>query len=67
MKKIEYKHVRFGPGFFVYLSKKKFGAAMMTMLEDQAKDGWELRGCFHEGFEFHLHFVFMREAAVQSQ
>jgi hypothetical protein len=61
VKKLEYHHVRFSPGFFAYISKKKFAVKMMAMLEEQAKAGWELRGCFHEGFEFHVHFIFVRE------
>ena len=61
MKTLEYHHVRFSPGFFAYNSKKKFAAKMMAMLAEQAKDGWELRGCFHEGFAFHVHFIFVRE------
>lgn len=63
MKRLEYHHVRFSPGFFAYISKKKFAAKMMAMLDEQARDGWELRGCFHEGFEFHVHFIFIREAS----
>ena len=66
-KKIEYKHVRFAPGFFTYISPRKFGPAMMAMLEEQSKDGWELRGTFHEGFEIHVHFIFARETVLQSQ
>ena len=67
MKTIEYKHVRFAPGFFTYISPRKFEPAMMAMLEEQAKDGWELRGTFHEGFEIHVHFIFARETVLQSQ
>ena len=66
MKKIEYNHVRFAPGFFTYCSKKKFAVKMEAMLAEQARNGWELRGCFHEGFEIHVHFIFMREVVVQS-
>ena len=40
---------------------------MMAMLEEQGKDGWELRGTFHEGFNMHVHFIFAREAGLQSQ
>ena len=65
MKTLEYHHVRFSPGFFAYISRQKFSAAMLAMLAEQAKDGWELRGCFHEGLEFHVHFIFVREIVQQ--
>jgi hypothetical protein len=67
IKTLEYKHVRFAPGFFTYLSQRKFGPAIMALLEEQARDGWELRGTFREGIEFHVHFIFAREAVSQSQ
>ena len=66
MKTIEYKHIRFAPGFLTYISPRKFGPAMMAMLAEESKDGWELRGTFHEGFEIHVHFIFAREAIPQS-
>jgi hypothetical protein len=67
MKTFESKHIRFSPGFFTYISPRKFEPAMMAMLEEQGKEGWELRDTFHEGFEMHVHFIFAREVAQQSQ
>ncbi len=60
MKKLEYKHVRHSRGLLDALSKSRFEKALMEMLEEQAKEGWGLRGTIYE-LGFHAHFIFARE------
>ena len=66
MKKIEYKHIRHTWGLKGAFSKRHFHNALMAMLEEQAKDGWELRGTIYE-LGLHAHLIFAREVEdVQS-
>ena len=60
MKQYEYKHVRMTYGWW-FFSKKKFNARLMGVLEPLGREGWELKGIFHEGVELHIHMVFARE------
>jgi len=65
MKKYEYKHMRMFYSRFV--SQESFDKQLMEMLDEMGKDGWELKGTFHEGFfhegisKAHVHLVFGRE------
>jgi len=59
---IEYKHVRFEYGYLGFRSKQAFNEKLMSLLKENADDGWELKGCFHEGtLNRHAHLIFGRQ------
>ena len=59
---LEYKHVRFDYGYFGFRPKHNFHEKLMSLLNENAADGWELKGCFHEGFiNRHAHLIFGRQ------
>ena len=60
MKTIEHKHVRHVWGWRGAFSKKYFHEALMKTLDEQGKDGWELKGVIYE-LGFHAHFIFARQ------
>lgn len=60
MRQFEYKHVRMTYGWS-FFSKKAFHDRLMATIEPLGREGWELKGILHEGFEFHIHLVFGRE------
>ena len=61
MKRYEYDHVRFAPGLWNWISKKRFNEQLTSLLNQLGSDGWELKSSFHEALEMHLHLVFARE------
>ena len=64
MKQIEYKHVRHAWKLGAQLSQEKFDEALMKMLAEHGREGWDLRGVIYEGsLSMHAHFIFGREAA----
>ena len=69
MKKIEYKHMRMFYDRFI--SQEGFDTQLMETLNKMGKDGWELRGTFHEGFlhegisKSHIHLIFVREISAK--
>ena len=61
MKRYEYNHVRFSPGLWNWIFKKRFNEEFTSLLTQLGNDGWELKSSFHEAFEMHLHLVFAKE------
>jgi hypothetical protein len=58
---LEYKHVRFEYGFLQFGSKQVFEDKLMRALKANAAEGWELKGCYHEGLlNRHAHLIFSR-------
>ena len=60
MKMIEHKHVRHTWGLLGMFSKKHFHEALMKTLDEQGKDGWELKGIIYE-LGLHAHLIFARQ------
>lgn len=60
MRQFEYKHVRMKYGW-AFLFRKRFDDRLLSILEPLGREGWELKGIFHEGFELHIHMVLSRE------
>jgi hypothetical protein len=59
---IEYKHIRFEYGHLGFRSKQTFNEKLMSILNENAADEWELKGCFQEGFlNRHAHLIFGRQ------
>ena len=64
MKQIEYKHVRFAWTLGAQFSQEKFDEALMKMLAEHGREGWDLKSVIYEGAgSLHAHFIFGREAA----
>ena len=61
MKAIEYKHVRFAFGWGVFF-KRAFHDRLMSVLQEQGSEGWELKGIIYE-LGLHAHLIFARQAA----
>jgi hypothetical protein len=55
----EYKHVRFDYGLVAALDRQTFDERLMDALSEHGRDGWELKGCFHD-MGYHAHLVFCR-------
>ena len=64
MLQYEYKHVRMNYGWGIF-SKRRYHDRLMSVLEPLGREGWELKGVFHEGFELHIHMVFARRLTVE--
>ena len=62
MKQFEYKHVRMTYGWW-FFSKKHFNDRLLSVLGPLGREGWDLKGMFHEFIELHIHLVFSRELA----
>ena len=67
MKKYEYKHVRYAPGFWIWISTKRFDEDYTALLNKYGNEGWELKSSFHEGFSSHLHLAFAKEQETQAK
>ena len=55
----QYKHVRFDYGLLGGLDRRVFDERLVAVLDEQAAQGWELKGSFHD-FGWHVHLLFSR-------
>jgi len=55
----EYKHVQFDYGLMGSVDRQTFDQRLVETLSKHGKEGWELKGCFHD-FGLHAHFIFSR-------
>ena len=57
----EYKHVQFDYGLMGSLDRQTFDQRLMAILGEHGKEGWEMKGCFHD-YGYHAHLIFCRPA-----
>jgi hypothetical protein len=64
--KLEYKHVRFDYCLLAALDRRMFDERLTAVLNEHGAEGWELKGCFAEGY-LHAHLVFCRPIQPESK